>query len=248
MGAAGNAKRIAQDDDVFGDDLEMLQDILYDMLATGVDADQPVATTSAIERFLHEHAREPKSLAAFREFFEQHGLHPDACSHESAVLQLPPITTVREAAAVVDPPIELELSDLEESGFGRVAVAPPSAPRLGLPSRVAWALLAAVALALIGLGFRGYAMFRDLRAEVSAATQRHQQDRSALQRLSDQAADLESSVAATGELVQRMDQKSDLLLQSLLPESPVGAPASRTISGGTAPRISRPIPAQPPRD
>jgi hypothetical protein len=41
---------------------QALQDVLYDTLAVGVDSDASASTASAIETFLHEHARSPKSM------------------------------------------------------------------------------------------------------------------------------------------------------------------------------------------
>jgi hypothetical protein len=228
MSAAGTAKRIAHEDqDSIGEarsrqDLEMLQDILYDMLASGIDAEPAGVTSAEIERFLHEHAREAKALDDFRAFFDRHGLHADARTHESAVLELPPITTSRDPATSPPPaltaiplevPIELTLADIEESRFETPM--PPPVPRRFRAARVAWIALGCVGIVLLAFAWRGYATVTELRSELTRASEHHQQDRSAIQRLSDQTATLESNVAATGELVQRMDQKSDVLIDWL---------------------------------
>jgi hypothetical protein len=237
MGAAGTATRIEHDENSATTD-EMLQDILYDILATGIDARQTSVAPEDIERFLHEHARAPKSAAEFREFFDRHGLHADTRTAESAILELPPITTPREASPQsVEPPIELTLSDIDPAGFAddpfELKRVPPP-PRRVVPRGAAWLIVALLAIAFALLTWRGVATVSELRAEVSRASVRHQQDRSALRRLSDQTANLESSVAATGELVQRMDQKSDLLIDSLLARP---KPAAK-------PRLEAPRPQQ----
>ena len=55
-------------------DVQAMQDVLYDILATGIDPEQAQLPLDAIERFLHEHARANKSPDEFRAFFAQHGL------------------------------------------------------------------------------------------------------------------------------------------------------------------------------
>jgi hypothetical protein len=206
------------------EDLEMLQDILYDMLASGIDAEQTSVATEEVERFLHEHAREAKTLNDFRAFFDRHGLDADPRTHESAVLELPPITTLREPASsspssltalAPELPIELTLGEIEENGF-EPPLLPPARRRFRAP-RAAWIAIGCVGIALVLLlAVRGYSTVTELRSELDRASERHQQDRSAIQRLSDQTATLESNVAATGELVQRMDQKSDVLIDLVM--------------------------------
>jgi hypothetical protein len=60
-------------------------------------------------------------------------------------------------------------------------------------------------------------MITRLEKEVDRATQNGRDNQSELKQLRHDTVGLESSVAATGEMLQRVDQKSDLLLQSLLP-------------------------------
>jgi hypothetical protein len=239
MSVASTAMRVAHEDEgTLGEarsrqDLEMLQDILYDMLASGIDAEQTGVTTDEVERFLHEHAREAKTLSDFQAFFDQHGLDADPRTHESAVLELPPITTLREPASsppphslsalAPEPPIELTLADIQENGF-ETPIPPPPAHRFRAP-HAAWIAIGCVAVALLWLAFRGYVTVTALRSELDRASERYQQDRSAIQRLSDQTSTLESNVAATGELVQRVDQKSDVLVDWVTKKKPSRRPA-----------------------
>lgn len=51
-----------------------LEDLLYDLLAAGGDANVNNAKLELIQAFLHEHARQRKTEAQFVSFFEQHGL------------------------------------------------------------------------------------------------------------------------------------------------------------------------------
>jgi hypothetical protein len=221
--------RVAHEDgDTLGEarsrqDIEILQDILYDMLASGIDAEQTGVTTDEVERFLHEHAREAKTLSEFQAFFDRHGLDADPRTHESAVLELPPITTLRETSSLppqsltaltAEVPIELTLAEIEENGL-QAPISASLPPRFRVP-RAVWIAIGCVGVALLVLAFRGYATVTALRSELDRASERHQQDRGAIQRLSDQTATLESNVAATGELVQRMDQKSDVLIDLVM--------------------------------
>lgn len=199
-------------------DLEVLQDLLYDMLATGITDEHASVSPAQIEGFLHEHAREAKSAADFRAFFERHGLRMDPGTHESAILELPPITTVREPLRLNEGPVELSVTDIEEIPW-KIPV-PPPVPRGLRWGRASGLAVAALGLALIVVSWRGYIMIHELRTDLSRATETHQRDHTTLEKLSDQATTLESSVAATGELIQRVDQKSDLLLDSLLPAKP----------------------------
>ena len=63
-----------------------MQDVLYDILATGLDPDQSDAPSEAIERFLFEHARAPKTADEFRAFFAVHGLSVRARAQEPVAL------------------------------------------------------------------------------------------------------------------------------------------------------------------
>ena len=107
------------------------------------------------------------------------------------------------------------------SGRSDAAPQPLSAASVGLVARrpaaaVLWVALGCM-LALLGAGgYYGYATILELRAEVERTARHGRDNQQALRSLRDHAAGLESSVAATGELVQRMDQKSDLLIDSLL--------------------------------
>jgi hypothetical protein len=51
-----------------------LEDLLYDLLAAGGDANVNSAKLELIQAFLHEHARQRKTEAQFVSFFEDHGL------------------------------------------------------------------------------------------------------------------------------------------------------------------------------
>src|SRR5262245_17784727 len=80
-------------------DVQAMQDVLYDIIATGIDVEPNDVPSAAIERFLHEHARTPKSVDEFRAFFAEHGL--SVRTRPAAHVALPPI----EAPVPVPPPM-----------------------------------------------------------------------------------------------------------------------------------------------
>jgi hypothetical protein len=197
-------------------DVQAMQDVLYDILATGIDPEQNDVASAEIERFLHEHARSPKSLLEFRVFFAKHGLSVRARPmHQPAALALPPIERA-EATAVAALPVDPRAgqADPEPLTTSHAFTAPAARGKLG--SVLKWAAFLCVGAALGFAGFCGYTTIVELRTALDRSSLAHQQDREAIQALRDHAAILESSVTTTGELVQRMDQRNELVLQSLL--------------------------------
>jgi hypothetical protein len=199
-------------------DVRAMQDVLYDILATGIDPEQSQASTADIERFLFEHARSPKTAAEFCAFFARNGLSLRAPKVQPSVsLSLPPLPRATEDDAA-PMPVELATRRAPTDPFeaSLPSLATP-APTLERRRPVAlWVALGALG-ALLGLAaWQGHQTITELRGELDRTAARGAQDRAALQSLHDQTVGLESSVAATGELVERMDQKSDLLIDSLV--------------------------------
>jgi hypothetical protein len=194
-----------------------MQDVLYDILATGIDPEHARVRTEDVERFLCEHARAPKSAAEFAAFFARHGLSVRLpASEPQASVALPPLPRASEDDSGAMP-VELALrrapTDPFEASLPSLAAPAPPTRRRGM---------IAVCLGMCALGtllgllvWQGYATISELRSELDRTAARGAEDRAALQSLRDQAVGLESSVAATGQLVERMDQKSDLLLDTL---------------------------------
>ena len=217
-------------------EVQLMQDVLYDILAVGIDPDQDDVPTAEIERFLFEHARAPKASDEFRMFFAQHGLSVRARVQTPDGLLLPDITRAGDDQAMpASMPVELmpnaalnrvhtvrdeEVCDDDESeqqtGTHRVDLSLPVARRRRGVTIAIWGASLCVAALCGTAAWFGYTTILQLRGEVARASEQSRQDRSAIHALQDHAVDLESSVAATGELVQRVDQKSDLLLQTML--------------------------------
>jgi hypothetical protein len=223
-------------------DVQLMQDVLYDLLAIGIDPDQDDVPAAEIERFLFEHARSPKPSDEFRAFFAQHGLSVRARVPVSPGLMLPDISRAGDDAMPANMPVELTLTTTarvlpvhavrddevfaeaaedddeaeQQTGMHRVDLSLPAAPRRRGSLVAIWAASLCVAALCGAAAWFGYDTIRELRGEVARASEQSRQDRNAIHALQNHAVDLESSVAATGELVQRVDQKSDLLLQTML--------------------------------
>lgn len=212
-------------------EVRAMQDVLYDILATGIDPEQTNVPIEAIEQFLFEHARAAKTREQFRAFFAEHGLTvsaPQLAEAVRSVAPLPPISRAADelpkprlavAARVADEDDDESVAELPPHlSLVPAAAAPAAALRTGARTGLiaTWVTLGCLTIAVGILAAGSYVMVNELRAEVQRTAHQGQQDRAELKALRDHAAGLESSVAATGELVERVDQKSDLLLESLL--------------------------------
>jgi hypothetical protein len=184
-----------------------LEDMLYDILASGADPSLEAGTLEAVQTFLHEHARSKRSHAEFMAFFDAHGL---AITKEVTLqIALPPMELrnqmplpsheVAEVARAPEPTIEVV--PLERS------VTPARKPSL------AWlyglAALAAISGGAIYALSRADAAFERVHAEARANSER-------LAEVQAEAAGLRQSLQQNAEMVRRVDQKSELLLQSLV--------------------------------
>lgn len=205
------------------DELDVMQDMLYEILAEGIDPELSETPTTAIEAFLHEHARSPKSLAEFRAFFRQHGINPGgrrpAPPAPVGELSLPPLSAPRMQARPGAMPKLVVPEPMAPEPLLELSPAPST--RLSMP----WVLVGLVSAVLGATLWYGYATLHDLRSDLRAAEERTTAQGDELRQLEDRSAGIQSSVAANGELIQRMDQKSDLMLESLL-ETPA-APKKR---------------------
>jgi hypothetical protein len=216
-------------------DVQAMQDLLYDILATGLDAEQASVPIDTVERFLHEHARSVKSPEEFAAFFAQHGLTVSGRAPRPAALAalaaLPPIQRpVQAEAPVLKFPVELASSagsrdplsfeSAFPAAFAPVAPTAPAARTSKLHAYMTWATAAAalVALGAIGyVGYVGYATINNLEQRLDRTHVAAQADRQVIHALESHQVDLESNIAASAQIIERMDQKSDLILESIQP-------------------------------
>lgn len=254
MSAVRAAKNVSTNQAASAAESQAMQDVLYDILATGIDMDQTDVPIDEIEMFLFENARGAKSREEFRAFFAKHGLSLRTGFPQGPVgLALPPIERGSDQEApLATLPVELAVTSFERAHAVARPLLPPAMPavfaarasRISIGSVALWLALACLTAGLGVVATRGDETIAALRAEVQRTQQQGQRDRDTLEAMRDDAAYLESSVAATGELVQHMDEKSDLVLETLLanprkparssrkpPVSPVSQGAVGAISG-----------------
>jgi hypothetical protein len=223
MSAVRAAKTLSSDPSAHRIDVQAMQDVLYDILATGIDAEQASASVEAVERFLHEHARSPKSPAEFAAFFARQGLTVSGrASRPAPVVALPPIQRPLQAETpVLKFPVELGASeDAADEALLRGAPFAPHALAIrksGLRTVLVWGSALAGLVALGAVGYVGYVTITDLERRLDRSHQAAQADREAIQALEHHQVDLESNVAASAQIIERMDHKSDLILESIQP-------------------------------
>jgi hypothetical protein len=201
--------------------IQVMQDLLYDILATGVDSERTDVSVEMIESFLHEHARVPKSAAEFRSFFAQHGLTSRMPAPVlPAVAPLPPLKRVANAQRPSSVPPALPVTAHEAPPFEeafhpvRFDLAPQpverrrSRPLIGL-------LVATTTLVIAAALYAGSLHLMEMRADLARSEEQAAQNRVLIESLRAQTITFESSLAASGQLIERMEQKSDLVLDSL---------------------------------
>jgi len=183
-----------------GPSVSDLEDLLYDILASGLDPNLPAVTLEAVQGFVHEHARSKKSKAEFLAFFEAHALplRPE----RPALLALPPLEMRGRAGETPELTLLPQPTD------------PPLAKPAAHGGPRGWALAAAclVTSGLVGLGC--FAAL-EVQAEFARAHAQAAQNAAALASVRAEAATLRAVLHDNAEVMQRVEQKSELLLQSM---------------------------------
>lgn len=188
-----------------GPSVEALEDALYEMLAIGVDPTPRAGSFELVQAFLHEHARARKSHAELLSFFAEHQL-PVAPDRSRAIPS--PI-----ALPLFDEPAAVSGNELE------AAYGVPSYPALA-PKPTSWLPVwgaAACALLLLGgVAGVGYVALREMQSELSRVQTHAAAQAKEIERVQAEAATLRTAMRENNELVKKVDQKSELLVQSLL--------------------------------
>ena len=183
--------------------IEELEDMPYDILATGVEPTATVGTLEAVQAFLHQHARARKSHTELLSFFAENGL---AC--------------VPERARVVAPALALlPMEDVgtHESFEQSAAVSGmPERSRVQHTSNLARIGIASAAVLLLALGGLGYVAFTSMQNELARVHSQTGVQANELARVKADADSLRSAMHDNTELVRSVDHKSDVLIQTLL--------------------------------
>ncbi len=219
--------------------IETLEDILYEIIATGLEPSEADLTTQEIEKFLHEHARSAKSREAFIRFFKAHKLSTDPSVHlkPSGLGRLPskiamPKNTISEPQlpgrlepskpTAVEKPIDetpspiptLEVEPTEESSEIRVR---PAETQHGDNPLMGWLAILLIA-ALLGLTIGlGYLLFDELRQEIDQTKALQRENMRLIEVLKNQVTEQETATASDRQTLQNLDTKTDLLIETLVP-------------------------------
>jgi hypothetical protein len=180
-----------------------LEDMLYDILASGADPSLSAGTLAAVQTFLHEHARSKHSHAEFVAFFLRHGL--SMARDNTVTISLPPIETRPEP---------LPASQVFAPEPDPIEVTPVAVTRRRELSRRAWWACTGAALAAISCS--AYLAVSVARAELEQVRAQERANAEALARVQAEAASLRQMLEQNAKLVERADDKSELLLQKLL--------------------------------
>lgn len=201
--------------------VQAMQDLLYDILATGVDSERTDVAIETIETFLHEHARQPKSAAEFRAFFAQHGLTSRVPTPGAPdVAKLPPLKRAAPPPRPSSIPPALPMTVHEVVPYdealhpvrfdlgARPIERRRTRPLVGLG-------LAACALVIAAALYAGSVHLMELRADLMRSERQARENAALIESLRQQTVSFESSLAASGQLIERVEQKSDLVLDQL---------------------------------
>ena len=180
-----------------------LEDMLYDILASGADPNVSASTLSAVQTFLHEHARSKRSEADFVAFFAKHGL--STVRETTLTLALPPIDS-RVQPQPISQPFTPEPEPIE--------VTPVAVTRRRQLSRTA--LWAGVGAAFAAISCAAYMAVSIAQGELERVRIQERANAEALARVQAEAANLRQTLEQNAKRVERVDQKNELLLQKLV--------------------------------
>ena len=180
-----------------------LEDMLYDILASGADPNLSAGALEAVQTFLHEHARSKHTHAEFLAFFAKHGL--SMTRETTLTLSLPPI----ETRAQPQPVSQVFAPEPEP-----IEVTPVAITRRRQLSRKA--LWAGAGAALAAISCAAYMAVTIAQGELERVRAQERATAEALARVQAEAASLRQSMEHNAKLVERADQKSELLLQKLV--------------------------------
>jgi hypothetical protein len=177
-----------------------LEDLLYDILASGADPNLGPKTLEAVQLFVHEHARSKKTHAEFVAFFEAQSLSMQP--ERTALMALPPLEGRGRAA---ETPSLAALPRAPEPAFVTTAAT--------RSSKGIW-LWAALAAAVSGMGTLAYFAALEVRAEFAQVRSDAERNAADLQRARAETAALRAELSMKALRLEQVEHKTDVLLQS----------------------------------
>ncbi|HET6340319.1 MAG TPA: hypothetical protein VFG30_44225 [Polyangiales bacterium] len=196
-----------------------LEDMLYDILASGADPNLPPGTLEAVQTFLHEHARSKRSLPEFVAFFASHKL--SMVRDTGFGLSLPPVelrAPMRSSRSAPEP--EFEPTRAAAPVPRHVEPDPievaPVAPERGEGYRRALALWASAAAVLAAIS--GGALYAAISARDELEQVRAEQRATAavMAQMQTEVVRLRGTVDQNAQISRNVDHKTELLLRTLV--------------------------------
>jgi hypothetical protein len=176
-----------------------LEDLLYDILASGADPNLGSKTLEAVQLFVHEHARNKKTHAEFVAFFEAQSL--SMLPERTALMALPPLEARGRAA---ETPSLTALPRAPEPAFVTTAAA---------RSKGVW-VWAALAAAVSGMATLTYFAALEVRAEFAQVRSEAERNAAELQRARAETEALRAELRMKALRLEQVEHKTDVLLQS----------------------------------
>jgi len=210
-------------------DASDLVDILYEMLASGLEPENATVSSSDIESFLHQHARSPKSRAEVEAFFAGGGLpsHFDGFARASG-LRLAAVSPVTPSAGgdLSAPDVSTGRHVLERSVAAPVVVPTAEVAPVGVVSQALldrpghqrlWFAFGVLSLALLGIGVFGGLALMGLRDQVARTEANQQQLLNALAGLKSGTQQVDTRLDDQAKVLDAARHDLDRLAQSFLP-------------------------------
>jgi hypothetical protein len=192
-----------------------LEDMLYDILASGADPNLPAGTLEAVQTFLHEHARSKHSLPEFVTFFTSHKL--SMVRDTGFGLSLPPMdlrAPMRAAEHELEAPTRVVTpapAPLEPEPIEVAPVVVQPAPRYGRAAL--WASAAAVLAAISGGAL--YAA-SSARTELDRVQAEQRATAETLAQMQTEVTRLRATLEQNARVARNVDHKTELLLRTLV--------------------------------
>lgn len=192
--------------------LSELEDLLYDLLASGGDFDFSSELLERIQGFLHEHARQRKTQAQFLAFFEQNKL--STRPERPNLLSLPVLDHASRNAARTPPLLTPTAARQPESPQEHQI--PAMAAAIEPRSRLGWAWAALGFGAVSGMLALGVAAVIELRAELTHLNASVARSAMEIEQLRSETERLRKDLQTHANAAVRTEHNTDLLLESLV--------------------------------
>jgi hypothetical protein len=203
------ATRIASPSDA--PSLSELEDVLYDLLASG-DLNISSVTLERVQAFLHEHARQRKTLQQFVAFFEEQAL--SMRPERPNLLSLPLVEASSRSSAARVPPLFTPAPEPSASAPAAAPVAEPEPIYVVAPARNAWGWAAFAVVAASALFALGLASLFVLRSELAVLQTTVSRAEGELRDLRNANQELRDLLRSHAEASQRSELATRALLES----------------------------------